>query len=175
MPATTAGTPYPKFKGDTYRGPSAKCLSCHDGRVAIGDVSWFRRGPVVLSADKSGTNGFAVTRQVGAGGNMTGKHPVAMPHPLYRTANTYNGITNGAQLAANKWVPDPTANNMRLYSDDGSGNIVGTPKPGARGIEFSSCHDPHNKASRDEFFLRGMLGGGTQASWDICLQYHATN
>jgi hypothetical protein len=28
VPATTAGTVYPKFKGDTYKGASTKCLSC---------------------------------------------------------------------------------------------------------------------------------------------------
>ncbi|MBI3375184.1 MAG: hypothetical protein HY017_25980 [Betaproteobacteria bacterium] len=171
--ATTAGTPYPKIKGDTYKGPSVKCLSCHDGSVAIGDVASFRQGAGVLSADKIGSNGFAVNRQVGASGNMAGSHPVAMPYPLYRTANTYNGITSGAQLAANDWVPDPTTNNIRLYSDDGAGNIVPAAKAGATGIECSSCHDPHNKASRDEFFLRGMLGGGTQASGYLCAQCHA--
>jgi hypothetical protein len=104
--ATTAGTPYPKFKGDTYKGPSARCLSCHDGSVAIGDVASFRQSVGVLSADRIGTNGFAVTRQVGADDNMAGSHPLAMPYPLYRAANTYNGIISGAQLAANEWVPD---------------------------------------------------------------------
>lgn len=38
------------------------------------------------------------------------------------------------------------------------------------GIECSSCHDPHNKASVDEFFLRGELKGSTSAY--ICLKGH---
>jgi hypothetical protein len=29
-PATTAGTTYDAFKGDTHKGPTTKCLSCHD-------------------------------------------------------------------------------------------------------------------------------------------------
>ncbi len=126
-----------------------------------------------MSADRIGTNGFAVTRQVGADGNMAGSHPLVMPYPLYWAANTYNGIISGAQLAANEWVPDPTTNNIRFYSDDGAGNIVPALKAGATSIECSSCHDPHNKASRDEFFLRGMRGGDTQASGYLCSQCHA--
>ena len=35
VPSTTAGTPFPTFRGDTYQGPTTKCLSCHDGSVAI--------------------------------------------------------------------------------------------------------------------------------------------
>lgn len=171
VPATTAGTPYPKFAGDTYKGPSAKCLSCHDGSVAIGDLSAFGQR-TVLSYDRIGANGFAVNSLVGANGDLSGSHPVAMPYPLYRTANTYNGVTTGAQFRPEDWVPDPTTNNIRLYSDDGAGNIVSTMKPGATGIECSSCHDPHNKASRDVFFLRGMRGG-TRESGYLCAQCHA--
>src|SRR5574342_770768 len=44
VPSTTAGTPFPTFRGDTYRGPTAKCLSCHDGSVAIGDIAWWNEG-----------------------------------------------------------------------------------------------------------------------------------
>ena len=170
VPATTAGTALPSFAGDSYKGPSAKCLSCHDGTVAIGDVGG--QGAAVLSADKIGTGGFAVADQVGAGGKLAGSHPVAIPYPYGKVANTYNGITTGPQLAVGEWVADPTVNNIRLYSDDGAGNIVGKPKPGVAGIECSSCHDPHNKTSKDDFFLRGMRSGGTQASGYLCLQCH---
>ncbi len=43
VPATTAGTVYPKFKGDTYKGASTKCLSCHDGLLSSTDGMWFNR------------------------------------------------------------------------------------------------------------------------------------
>ena len=175
VPATTAGTRYAKFTGDSYKGPSAKCLACHDGTVAIGDVGLSSAGAGVLSADRIGTGGFAASSQIGAGGSMAGNHPVAMPYPYGKMANTYNGITNGPQLAPAEWVADPSANNIRLYCDDGAGNIVGKPKAGATGIECSSCHDPHNKASRDSFFLRGKLAGATQASGYLCLQCHIRN
>ncbi len=43
VPATTAGTTYPRFKGDTYKGASTKCLSCHDGLMSSTDGMWFNR------------------------------------------------------------------------------------------------------------------------------------
>src|SRR5208283_5920310 len=39
--ATTAGTKYATFSGQTYAGMSAKCLSCHDGTVATASGEWF--------------------------------------------------------------------------------------------------------------------------------------
>ena len=33
--ATMAGTPFPTFADMTWGGPTAKCLSCHDGTVAV--------------------------------------------------------------------------------------------------------------------------------------------
>lgn len=170
-PTTMGGTILPTLTR-AYAGPSTKCLSCHDGSVAIGDVGSFRPGAGVLSADRIGTNGFALTRQVGAGGDLSGSHPVGVPYPLYNTPNTYNGITSGAQLVMGDWVADPTGNNIRLYADDGSGNIAGGKSAGATGVECSSCHDPHNRAAKDRAFLRGMLSGGTQASGYLCLQCH---
>ncbi len=43
VPATTAGTTYPAFQGDTYKGSTTKCLSCHDGLMASTDGMWFNR------------------------------------------------------------------------------------------------------------------------------------
>ena len=43
VPATTAGTTYAKFNGDTYKGSTTKCLSCHDGLLASTDGMWFNR------------------------------------------------------------------------------------------------------------------------------------
>lgn len=172
--ATTSGTALPGFTGNAYNGPSAKCLSCHDGSVAIGDVGWFNEAThntptTVLSPQKvtSGTH-----RQVGAGGNMSGNHPVAIPYPFNGAPNVYNGSKSGAQLATTDFQPDPTANNIRLYSDVGGGAIVGKATPGKTGIECPSCHDPHNKAAKDTFFLRGKLVGSSKSDGYICQQCH---
>ena len=42
-PCTTAGTAYATFQGDTYKGPTTKCLSCHDGLLSSTDGMWFNR------------------------------------------------------------------------------------------------------------------------------------
>ena len=182
--ATTAGTALPGFVGNTYKGPSAKCLSCHDGSVAVGDIGWFnqatRTGTANINGFKVGdaggmgndSNGNPIAVVGGNKGDMTGTHPVAIPYPLNGAPNVYNGSTTGARLATNDFVADPTANNMRLYSDVGGGMIVGKIQPGKTGIECSTCHDPHNKASRGDMFLRGSMIGSTQSSGYICLQCH---
>lgn len=171
--ATTSGTALPGFVGNAYNGPSAKCLSCHDGSVAIGDVGWFE-GAAHHGANSLNT--FHMTsdtsRMVGQNGDLSGNHPVAIPYPYLGAPNVYNGSTDGAQLATNDFVSDPTQNNIRLYSDLGGGLIVGRPEAGKTGIECSSCHDPHNRASVDDLFLRGKLAGETKGSGYICLQCH---
>lgn len=167
VPTTTAGTPFPTFKGDTYKGPTAKCLSCHDGSVAIGDVAWWKGGPAVLD---STTHGQGSAVNVGLGGNLAGNHPVAMPYPYQNVQNTYNGSTTGKAFVSNEWQSDPTTLNIRLFNDDGAGNITGGPIPNRTGIECSSCHDPHNKASTGELFLLGAISGNTTDY--ICLKCH---
>ena len=170
--ATTAGTALPGFVGNNYKGPSAKCLSCHDGSVAIGDVGWFNQSTRTGSAALNPGGISDVKFQVGRSGNLTGTHPVAIPYPLNGAPNVYNNSTTGARLATNDFVTDPTANNMRLYSDVGGGQIVGKVQPGKTGMECSTCHDPHNKAANDVMFLRGKLVGSTLSSGYICLQCH---
>ncbi len=167
VPATTAGTPFPTFKGDTYKGPTVKCLSCHDGSVAVGDIAWWLEGkPAVLDNTKHGAGDPA---NVGLGGNMAGNHPVAMPYPYQNVANTYNGSKTGSGAELTEWQATPLAN-IRMFNDDGAGNITAGAVAGKTGIECSSCHDPHNKAAVDDLFLRGELKGTTTAY--ICLKCH---
>jgi hypothetical protein len=173
--ATTAGTALPGFVGNSYKGPSAKCLSCHDGSVAIGDIGWFNQTARTGSAAANVSSVKMTNTQKLMGqsaGDLSGVHPVAIPYPLNGAPNVYNGSTTGARLATNDFVTDPTANNMRLYSDVGGGQIVGKVQAGKTGIECSTCHDPHNRAATDRFLLRGKLVGSTQASGYICLQCH---
>lgn len=182
IPATTAGTTFATFKGDTYKGASAKCLSCHDGSVAIGDVNWFQEtsatGAGALNTLQHNNGGeFQIAT---ATGGMAGNHPVAMPFPFNNTVNTYNGVTNGANLQTGEWQSDPwnagagtNGTKVRLFNDSGAGNITAGPVAGKTGIECSSCHDPHNKASVDDLFLRGKLTGSDAASGYLCLQCHS--
>lgn len=171
VPNTTAGTPFPTIVGDTYKGATAKCLSCHDGSVAVGDVNWFMEQKQIVDTTKITDPGHLI----GVGGAMAGNHPVAMPYPYQNVANTYNLITTssaalpGYGFEPTEWQPIPVLP-VRVYNEDASGNITGGPQPLKTGIECSSCHDPHNKAAVDEMFLRGMLTGNDTNY--ICLKCH---
>ncbi len=166
---TIGGTSYSSFNGATYKGPSAKCLSCHDGSVAIGDVGWWNGG--VPGAPLSNIKITGANQKATVTGDMTGNHPVAMPFPFGGVVNTYNTVTNGAASVGSGWQADPTATGIRLYVDDGSGNISAGTNAGTTGIECTSCHDPHNGSDVDDvFFLRGNLGTNT-ANY-ICVKCH---
>ena len=172
-PKTTAGTDFPiDTKGDTYTGMSVKCLSCHDGSVAVTDGQWYEAG--VLPA-----GGFFVPDpyRVGASGNMSGTHPVMMPYPANGTVSTYNGVTTGPAITLSEWVPDPMAtNNIRLYNDDGTGKISAGTVTGKTGIECGSCHDVHNGPTvTGTFLVRGTnlsTDTSTAAGGYICYQCH---
>jgi Zn-finger protein len=185
---TAAGTTLPTL-GPTYKGASIMCLSCHDGSVAVGDVAWFAESPHSGGSAMLGpiTNPTFLTATGNAAGNMgsavavtnlAGNHPVGIPYPFKQVANTYNGITSGGALVMTAYQADPTAltsANIRLYQDDGGGNMVPTTlsySGTGAGIECSSCHDPHNKSSVDDLFLRGKLTGSVQSDGYICLQCH---
>ena len=171
VPSTTAGTAYPSFRGDTYTGPSAKCLSCHDGTVAIGDIAWWAEGKPGSPIDNT-RHQWPDAMNVGATGNvngsMKGNHPVAMPYPFGNAVNIYNGSTTGAGAVLSEWQSTPLAP-VRVFNDN-AGAISAGPAAGRTGIECSSCHDPHNKAAVGDLFLRGTLGGNTTSY--ICLKCH---
>lgn len=180
---TTAGTTFPSIAGGTYKGPTAKCLSCHDGSVAVGDIAWYKEqawpGGTGLATfkmgDALGADPNTLSHQVGPGGAMKGNHPVAMPYPYNNATNTYNGQTTGAGAVLNEWQADPSTlvgTKIRLFNDDGTGAISAGVIAGKTGIECSSCHDPHNKAAVDDMFLRGMIAGSTQGDGYLCLQCH---
>jgi hypothetical protein len=177
VPKTTAGTDFATFAGGSYKGPTAKCLSCHDGSVAVGDIAWYkeaaRTGADALSTLKMGD--IEPNFVVGGGGSMAGNHPVAMPYPFGQAANTYNGKTTGTAAVLTEWQTNPSAlaaANIRLFNDDGTGNISAGGADGKTGIECSTCHDPHNKAAKDDWFLRGMVTGSAQTDGYLCLQCH---
>lgn len=172
--ATTAGTKFATFGGSSYKGPTAKCLSCHDGSVAIGDIAWYAEG------SRTGTNNLNATRHntpndpmnVGLSGSMNGNHPVAMPYPLGSTPNLYNNTTTGANINFGEWQ-NPPMGKVKLYQDNGGViTIADGTSAGKAGIECTSCHDPHNKQTDDDWFLRGKVTGNTQSGGYICLQCH---
>jgi hypothetical protein len=197
----TSGTLLPTNLNKSYGGVSVKCLSCHDGTVAVGDIAWFKEqpwttggsGPLLNQSITTALGGQATDNLVAgaaagefliangnAAGNMAGNHPVGIPFPFGGAANTYNGITSAqptAQLASD-WQPNPllsTVANIRLFTNPSGSNfsaINSTFGGNTVGIECSSCHDPHNKQSVDDLFLRGKIVGSGQADGYICEQCH---
>jgi hypothetical protein len=184
---TSGGTTYASIT-PTYKGPTVKCLSCHDGTVAIGDVSMY----------KETANSVFNTFKIAAGiknlglltSGMNGNHPVAMPYPLNNVANTYNGITTGSRVALADFKANPTRLNgtwIKLYNDTGSAITAGAGPGGTAGIECTSCHDPHNKevvnsvmrssptstADGPTLLLRASVNGSTAAQGYICEQCHS--
>jgi hypothetical protein len=175
-PNTTAGTAYATFKGDTYKGPTTKCLSCHDGLLASTDGMWFNRK---MNSGAAGGHGGPFSQdsghEVAHGSNISHSHPVAMPYPLNGVANTYNFVRNGAQIEPTEWVADPMATNkIRLFQDNGAGNVIAGTMAGQTGIECTSCHDVHNGARvKDKMLLTGLLtGSDTNPGGYICTQCH---
>lgn len=196
-----------------YKGPSVKCLACHDGSVAIGDVGLYRGslakvantfkvGDIPTSfVDGTLTKNFTSSDQrpqfvIGSGGNLKGTHPIGMPYPFGQAVNTYNGVTTGSGVAVNEFAANPhqvsttsmggglvasssypaalgTGNQtslVKLYTDTG-GVITAGPTAGTTGMECSTCHDPHNKQTVDDWMLRGT-NNGTVTEGYICTQCH---
>jgi len=171
-PETTAGTKLPEIDGMTYNGATAKCLSCHDGSVAIGDVAWyFENGPQTLEPETMATHepNFVIANTTT--GSLDGNHPVAIPYPFGNQASTYNGSATGAGANLNEWQADPQPNGIRLFTDEGGGVIRAGATTSQTGIECSSCHDPHNGVDAvDDLFLRGTIAGNDNNY--ICLKCH---
>jgi hypothetical protein len=168
---TTGGTTLRSIT-PTSQGASVRCLSCHDGTVAIGDVAMFdgqpRNGANALNAMKMRdvpgevNNQFVITGGGSGGADLKGNHPVGIPFPFNNAPSNYNGINTGPAVDLAEWRSDPTANGIRLFHDAGAGAIGAGPAVGRTGIECSSCHDPHNGKSvpsGSALFLRGNIGG----------------
>jgi len=193
--ATMAGTPYAKFADNAWLGPTAKCLSCHDGTVAIGAINWFDAGhggpgawpkggispweTTPINPGHASLKGLTSNTATGQA-QLAGIHPVAMPYPYNGVASTYNGVTTGPNFIPNQWQTTPPGN-IRLYMETAGGGVsigyngaaavpaAAAGLQGAAGIECSSCHDVHNKITADGYLLVGKgTGTGTTYLCNMC-------
>lgn len=172
---TEAGTLLPTFTGNGYSGPTAKCLSCHDGLQAVGDYNLFDESGRATANPRNATYHIKGLANIGYLGSMNGNHPVAAPYPQGGVLNIYNRVTNGAGIIFSQWQSTPVAP-ARLYVDPtGDGSDIRTFNAadngaGKAGIECSSCHDPHNKLSTGDYFLLGTVNGNDTDY--ICMKCH---
>jgi predicted CXXCH cytochrome family protein len=158
---TSAGTPLPT----SLSNRSKRCLSCHDGSIALGDVTNFGGAAGIIGVpDVAGAvSGGRLTDPyylIGGGGLMTGNHPVGIPYP--GQTGSYNTITSGntsgtGYVAAASITGSATAT-VKLFADTTNTTVLG--------VECSSCHDVHNSAGLDKFLWKSNAGSA------LCLSCH---
>lgn len=141
---TTLPTALASFKGGTLR-----CLSCHDGSTALGDIN-----SAVANIAMSGTIGMQVGQSGTAVGNLGSNHPVSIP---------YVGATGGLSAAAfpgNGYVSSVgSCANSTTFCPTGTPAVTlyGTALTDLT-VECSSCHEPHDNTNTK--FLRTSNAGG---------------
>lgn len=140
----TLGAPGPNGTlGSMYNGinldpESLRCMTCHDGYTAVGQVAWAYTANGVGAQTipmTGGNNGVINTTGFffGAGGagtdgsyNMEGNHPVSVPY----SGSTYNNMTS----QSGNFVTDQTVNAGYNYLKGVQGQYY---------IACTSCHDVH--------------------------------
>jgi len=141
---TTTGTTLPT----TFSSVTLKCLSCHDGSVAIGSVANNGAGVAGTIAMNASThltagalNAAAGANVVGLGGNLQGNHPTGIP---------YAGEpgSKAVAVAANGYYPVLAAGcgsaSGVCINNGADGLLVNLVLNGAvRTVDCTSCHDPH--------------------------------
>lgn len=169
LTATRQGTALPT----ALRNASKRCLGCHDGTVALGDVSNAGGGVAGvipgLASIAGETNAAGQLSNaayiVGAGGNMGGNHPISIPY----AGETYGAVTSvvlADSSLGNYWSTTTTGcvSNSGVCTSapatDGRNGIAINLipfTPGATtnlGVECVSCHEPHNKYDPNPYFTR---------------------
>jgi predicted CXXCH cytochrome family protein len=171
---TLAGTTLPINTG--IGAPSKRCLSCHDGTVALGDVMSKATDIEMVGGAGAGNNFITAAKQIGGAGaaSMATNHPVSVPYPLAAGGNSYLGVAT-AVTAANATAGFAGVVGAGCESATGictdaatTGtkiNLFGT--AAAPGVECGTCHEVHNKYDANGYFLR--VGTGQSA---ICLACH---
>ena len=148
---------------------SLRCLSCHDGSVALGDVTNFGGAAATIGVpDIAGVvaggklaDPFYV---VGASGNLAGNHPVGIAYPG-QGAGVYNGAASGVTAAnaaagyvAAASITSSATPTVKLFADVATPAVVG--------IECGSCHDVHNSVGLDKLLWKANAGSA------LCLSCH---
>ncbi len=158
--ATANGTPLPATNA-ALGSASQKCLSCHDGSVAmnttVNKFGTYTQVAATISATAtgnvtvSGGNVFLASNL--AYTNLNGQHPVGIPFAgqvgsSAVTAQYGTATAAGCQAGIPECVSGASAGGayLKLFANSG----------GAFQVECGTCHEPHteNVASANPFFLR---------------------
>lgn len=156
--ATAAGTALPATNA-ALGVASQKCLSCHDGTVALNTtVNKFGTYTQVATTAAAGANVTTVAGNVFLAGtmmysNLNGQHPVGIPFAgvtgSSAVANQYGAAsTTGCQPGVPYCVSGASAGGGYL-------KLFGTAVSNVT-VECGTCHEPHteNVAGANPFFLR---------------------
>lgn len=124
-------------------GDSRLCLSCHDGTVAIGSVVNLGGSATTITMQDSGTGRLTMEGKLTSGvptsnygTDLSGHHPVSLEvnDALLRDKDTQCLNMEIANRVCNPASP------VKLLP---TGNLYGLGSHTNRGVQCSSCHDPH--------------------------------
>jgi predicted CXXCH cytochrome family protein len=138
---TTAGTDLPLATAG-FRGPTLRCLSCHDGSTALGDTI-APAGVIATSSANMPNN----NNRIGTGGNLANNHPVGIPY-VGQTVGGRAGLVAGV-FPGNGYVAAASVTGAKLYTAGAANDLS---------VECSSCHEPHDNQFGN--FLRASNTGG---------------
>jgi predicted CXXCH cytochrome family protein len=146
---------------------SKKCLSCHDGSVAVDSYGNGAAGPTTGTHYLGTTNdltGSTAGYQIGAGGNLSHDHPVGVTYPgLSNDGTTWTsarGFKDPTKFNSSTYYsaiqnPNGSYNSINYVNDAGSnitatgGNSIGLDITIVNGVTYSNvvgcgaCHTPH--------------------------------
>lgn len=156
---TFSGTPLPS----TINEPSKKCLSCHDGSVAlaelVNDGTPGNTSTTVFTGPAGRLEAGAlrgVNVVVGAGGDVSHGHPFSIPY----AGNAYGGITSGVPPSSPEYQAVLAGGSCRTATGictgaaagGSDGTVIqlypataGSLNTTTTGIECGTCHEPHNQ------------------------------
>ncbi len=173
---TSFGTTLPT----TLRSSSRRCLSCHDGSVAIGDVS-NAGGGLAGNIAVSGTDvsaagminnaAYRIGSVAGTTNSYGGNHPISIPYAGetgYNSLNSAVPVTAVTAVSTSGYYWSTTTTGCESLSGVCTTATGADALNGARinlipqtvggtanvGVECASCHEPHNKYTPNVYFLR---------------------
>jgi len=177
---TLAGTQLPL--GTNIGEPSKKCLSCHDGTVALAslenDGTPGHTANLTFTGNVSGGRLVGVNVVVSATGDLSANHPFSIPYP----GGTYRSVTSSPLVPVAEYQPLKADGTCRTATGicttasagpvDGAviqlyPTVEGSLSTASSGLECGTCHEPHN-----QYGNAWLLRLDAQTSNSLCLACH---